>query len=104
VLQRLQERRWYSDVLQVRNGQVFISGGPSQGLKVGDKLRLETRGETLTSAQTGLPIRLPGQAVATLEVVAFFGDDSASEGAITRIVQGTVSADPKTLIIVENRE
>ena len=104
VLQRLQERRWYSDVLQVRDGQVFISGGPSQGLKVGDKLRLETRGETLTSAQTGLPIRLPGHAVATLEVIAFFGDDSASEGAITRVVQGSVSTDPKTLIVVENRE
>lgn len=103
VLQRLQERRWSSDVLQVRGGQVFISGGPSQGLKVGDRLRLETRGETVTSGQSGLPIRLPGQAVATLEIVSFFGEDAASEGAIARLVQGAIQADPKTLVVVEDR-
>ncbi|MEH0196873.1 CsgG/HfaB family protein [Caulobacter sp. CCNWLY153] len=103
VLQKLEERRWFSDVLQVRGAQVFISGGPSQGLKVGDRLKLETRGETLTSAQTGLPIRLPGQPIATLEVVSFFGDDSASEGAIARVVDGAVAGDPKTLLVVEAR-
>ncbi|MDG2527684.1 CsgG/HfaB family protein [Caulobacter endophyticus] len=103
VLQKLEERRWFSDVLQVRGTQVFISGGPSQGLKVGDRLKLETRGETLTSAQTGLPIRLPGQPIATLEVVSFFGDDSASEGAVARVVDGAVAGDPKTLLVVEAR-
>jgi curli biogenesis system outer membrane secretion channel CsgG len=104
VLQRLQERRWSSDVLQVRGGQVFISGGPAQGLKIGDRLKLETRGEVLTSAQTGLPIRLPGQSVATLEIVSFFGDDSESEGAVTRIVDGQAVGDPKTFLVVENRQ
>jgi curli biogenesis system outer membrane secretion channel CsgG len=103
LLQRLQERRWSSDVLQVRGTQVFISGGPSQGLKAGDRLRLETRGETITSGQSGLPIRLPGQAVATLEIMSFFGEDPASEGAIARVVQGAIQADPKTLIVVEDR-
>ncbi|KRA62102.1 curli production assembly protein CsgG [Caulobacter sp. Root656] len=104
VLQRLQERRWSSDVLQVRGGQVFISGGPAQGLKIGDRLRLETRGEVLTSAQTGLPIRLPGQSVATLEIVSFFGDDSESEGAVARIVDGQAVGDPKTFLVVETRQ
>ncbi|CAN5311364.1 hypothetical protein BH10PSE4_BH10PSE4_17030 [soil metagenome] len=103
VLQRLQERRWYSDVLQVRGGQVFISGGHTQGLKVGDRLKLEMRGEIFTSAQTGLPIRLPGQLVATLEIISFFGDGSESEGAVTRIVDGQAIGDPKTFLVVENR-
>lgn len=103
VLQRLQERRWYSDVLQVRGGQVFISGGPTQGLKVGDRLKLENRGEIFTSAQTGLPIRLPGQSVATLEIVSFFGDGGEAEGAVTRIVDGQAVGDPKTFLVVENR-
>lgn len=104
VLQRLQERRWFSDVLQVRGAQVFISGGPAQGLKIGDRLKLETRGELFTSAQTGLPIRLPGQSVATLEIVSFFGDDSESEGAVARIVDGHAVGDPKTFLVVENRQ
>jgi curli biogenesis system outer membrane secretion channel CsgG len=104
VLQRLQERRWFTDVLQVRDTQILISGGPSQGLKIGDRFRLETRGEVLTSGQTGLPIRLPGRAVGTIEVVSFFGDDGTSEGAIARLTDGQLKADEsKDLIVVESR-
>jgi hypothetical protein len=72
--------------------QVFLSGGPEQGLKVGDVLVAETAGETITSGQTGLPITLPGQAVARLEVVSFFGDSPEGQGTIARIVQGQLSA------------
>jgi curli biogenesis system outer membrane secretion channel CsgG len=104
VVQKLQERRWFTDVLQVRGEQVFLSGGPSQGLKVGDALAVETRGETVTSGQTGLPITLPGQSVARLEVISFFGETAETEGAIARIVQGQVpSTDLKLLRVVETR-
>jgi hypothetical protein len=104
VMQKLQERRWFTDVLQVRGADLLISGGPEQGLKVGDRFRVETRGEVVTSGQTGLPIQLPGQQVATIELVSFFGDDPSSQGAITRVVEGRVPAgDPKALIVVEIR-
>lgn len=104
VMNKLQERRWFTDVLQVRSGQVFISGGPAQGLKVGDRLRVETRGEVVVSGQTGLPISLPGQTIGSIEVLSFFGDDQSSQGAVARVVQGTIPAtDLKTLVVVEDR-
>ena len=104
VMNKLQERRWFTDVLQVRNGQVFISGGPAQGLKVGDNLKVETRGEIMVSGQTGLPITLPGQTVASIELISFFGDDPAAQGAIAKVVSGQVTADEaKNLIVVEDR-
>ena len=102
VMQKLQERAWSTDVLQIRGNNVLISGGASQGLRVGDHLRLETRGETLTSGQTGLPITLPGEKLGTLEVTGFFGD-ATSEGAVTHLVSGQIGADPKQLIVVEDR-
>lgn len=103
VIQKLQERRWFTDVLQVRGSDVFISGGPAQGMKIGDHYRVETRGEMVTSGQTGLPIRLPGNTVGTVEVVSFFGDDPSSQGAIARLTSGQLPADLKTLVVVEDR-
>jgi curli biogenesis system outer membrane secretion channel CsgG len=102
VIQKLQERRWFTDVLQVRGDQLYLSGGPAQGLKIGDALAVEARGETVTSGQSGLPITLPGNTVARLEVTSFFGDTPESEGTVARIVQGQVpAADLKRLRVVE---
>ena len=105
LIQHLGERRWFTDVLQIRADQVLISGGPSQGLKVGDRFRVETRGDVVTSGQSGLPIRLPGRPVAVVEVIGFFGDDPSSEGAITRVVEGQIAgAESNNLIVLENRQ
>lgn len=102
VIQKLQERRWFTDVLQVHGDQLYLSGGPAQGLKIGDALAVEARGETVTSGQSGLPITLPGNTVARLEVTSFFGDTPESEGTVARIVQGQVpAADLKRLRVVE---
>ena len=102
VVQKLQERRWFTDVLQVRGDQLFMSGGASQGLKPGDTLIVERPGETVTSGQTGLPITLPGQEIARVQVLSFFGESRESEGTIARIIQGQVpAADLKTLRVVE---
>lgn len=104
VLQKLHEKRWTTDVLQVRGDQVFLSGGPSQGLKLGDQFGLEVRGDTVTSGQSGLPVMLPGRNVGRLEIVSFFGDNPQAEGAIARLVQGQIPAgDIKTLQVVEVR-
>lgn len=102
LIQRLSERRWFTDVLKVQGDQLFVSGGPSQGLKIGDRFRVERRGELVTSGQSGLPIRLPGRPVATIEVIRFFGDDPATEGAITRLVDGTLGGETSAdLVVVE---
>jgi curli biogenesis system outer membrane secretion channel CsgG len=104
VLQKLDERRWFTDVLQIRGQDIFISGGPSQGLKVGDRFALETRGERIVSAQSGLPIVLPGKPVGTIQIVSFFGDTASAEGAVARLVDGQVApADAANLIVIEAR-
>ena len=102
VLQKLQERRWFTDVLQVRGTDVLVSGGPAQGLKVGDRFQVETRGDTVISGQTGLPINLPGHAVGEIEIVSFFGDEPSAQGAVAHLVGGQLPAgDLKSLVVVE---
>src|SRR6185437_2112535 len=55
VMQKLEERPWHTDILDADGAVVTISGGPAQGLKLGDQLRVERPGKTITSQQTGLP-------------------------------------------------
>jgi len=92
IINRIENRPWHTDILAFRNGQVFISGGSHQGLQIGDRFRVIRSGETVTSAQTGLPITLPGEEIAEIQVVEFFGDGEFSEGSVAQIVSGTIGA------------
>jgi curli biogenesis system outer membrane secretion channel CsgG len=101
VIQKLQERPWFTDILQVRGDQILMSGGASQGLKIGDALVVQLQGAAVVSGQTGLPIRLPAQDVARLQVVSFFGDAAQGEGTIAKVTQGQIPTDSKMLRVVE---
>lgn len=95
IIQRLDERRWSTDILEMQGQNVVISGGQSQGLKVGDRFVVETVGRTVKSRQTGFDIVLPGESVAEIEIVSFFGEDDFSQGSIARIVGGALPAGRK---------
>jgi curli biogenesis system outer membrane secretion channel CsgG len=99
VIQRLQERPWTTDILDVSGTQVQISGGPRQGLKIGDQFVVEAKGRTVTSGQTGLPITLPGTEVARIRVTAFFGSGDV-EGATAQITSGNIQAAQRPSLVV----
>ena len=101
VINQLQQRAWFTDILRVSGENVFVSGGPSQGLRPGMRLSVETPGEVITSAQSGLPISLPGSRIAQIELVSFFGDTPESEGAVGRVIQGSLPAHTAGLRVTE---
>lgn len=103
VINQLQQRAWFTDILRVTGENVFVSGGASQGLRVGNRFRVETPGEIVTSAQSGLPITLPGAPIAEIELVSFFGETPESEGSIARIVQGSLPENITGLRVTEIR-
>lgn len=103
VINQLQQRAWFTDILRVSGDNVFVSGGPSQGLRPGDRFRVETPGEVITSGQSGLPITLPGSQIAEIELVSFFGETPETEGAIGRVVQGSLPQDIAGLRVTEIR-
>ncbi|KAK0361033.1 hypothetical protein LTR94_024935 [Friedmanniomyces endolithicus] len=104
IVNQLQQRPWFTDVLRVSGDNAFISGGQSQGLRIGDRFSVETAGEIVTSAQSGLPITLPGVKIAELELTGFFGTAPDAEGATARVVDGSLPADPKGLKVLEIKQ
>lgn len=98
----LAHRPWRTDVLQVEDSVIYISGGKRQGLAIGDSLIVEAPGRTITSNQTGLPVQLPGQAIAEIQVTGFFGDTEYTEGSTASLVSGSLSdAELSTLVVKE---
>ncbi|GEQ99037.1 hypothetical protein JCM17844_26740 [Iodidimonas gelatinilytica] len=93
LVNTISARPWKTDILQVRGETLFISGGKSQGLKVGDILQVMRKGETIESAQTGFDITLPAEKVGTVKVVQLFGESEVNEGAVTQLLSGTVAED-----------
>jgi curli biogenesis system outer membrane secretion channel CsgG len=94
LVSKLADRKWKTDILEVKDGQVFISGGKRQGLTEGDVLAAMEAGATVKSKQTGFDVTLPAKKVATLKVVGLFGETETDEGAVCEVSGGTI---PKPL-------
>jgi len=101
LVSTLEEKAWRTDILEAVNGQVFISGGSRQGIKVGDTLKVMSPGQKVKSKQTGMEISLPGKQVATIRVISFFGDNENNEGSVCEIVSGLVDPSSATNLYVE---
>lgn len=102
LVSQLSERPWKTALLDIQEGQVFISGGKSQGLKVGDTLAVMEAGNVVKSPQTGFEINLPSKQVASLQVVSLFGESETNEGAVCTVASGRVDKDAmKKLFVAE---
>ena len=101
LVSTLEERAWRTDILSVENGQVFISGGSRQGIKVSDTLNVMSPGQKIKSKQTGMEISLPGKQVATIRVVSFFVDNENNEGSVCEIVSGSINFSSTANLYVE---
>jgi hypothetical protein len=90
LVSKLSDRKWKTDILEVKDRQVFISGGRHQGLEEGDMLAIMEAGNTMKSKQTGFEITLPPKQIATIRVSSFFGETETEEGSVCEIVEGTI--------------
>lgn len=84
------DKPWTADVLSVEEGRVFISGGKSQGVRPGMVFDIKTRGEKVKSRTKGTTINLPGETVATIKIEGLFGEGPLDQGAVGRIVDGSI--------------
>ncbi len=102
VMANVTDRPWTTDVLKIDGGRVFLSGGESQGVRVGDVFVIERQGEAVRSGQSGAMIRLPGEEVARVRVVQLFGDNELNEGAVAELVSGALPSDASGLLVKES--
>ncbi len=92
IVETLLEQPWRSYVLEVQGNSVFIAGGASQGIRVGDRFAVVQRGRLIDNPQTGVPVELPGQQVGVLEVQEVFGTTSADETSRCLLQSGSIAA------------
>jgi hypothetical protein len=78
-------------VLSIEGENVLIGGGASQGLRIGDRLSAIQKGKQVRNRQTGFMIDLPGKEIARLQVVSFFGKSETDEGAVCKVVSGSLA-------------
>jgi hypothetical protein len=92
LVQKLADRPWRSDILEVRGNEVLIAGGERQGLRPGDVLAVLQSTGTAKSKQSGFEIALPPRQVASVRVVSTFGDSETNEGSVCEVVSGAVDS------------
>jgi curli biogenesis system outer membrane secretion channel CsgG len=90
LVSSLEERPWRTDILQMKDNQVFISGGSKQGLRINDLLKVMKSGQKVTSRQSGFQVALPPTEIATLRVTNFFGESEVEEGSVCSLVSGHI--------------
>lgn len=100
LLENLLEEPWRSAIVAVEGNDVFVAGGASQGVRAGDRFAVWRRGKTVKNPQTGIGMELPGDKVATLEVLDLFGSDPLGEGSRCKVVGGALPEVPLGQLVV----
>lgn len=90
LVENMTSKPWRSYLLTKQDGQYVMSGGASQGLRAGLRLRVHENGSRVKNPQTGAMITLPGRQVAELEVITTVGEDEFNELSYVAIVSGSL--------------
>lgn len=90
VINNCMDRPWKSYFLAYDENAILISGGKSQGIKVGDLYEVMEKGKSVKNPQTGMMIELPGKAVGKIKILSTGGDSPQSEYAIVSFTEGSI--------------
>lgn len=95
VINKCTDAPWRAYILAADENGVIISGGASQGISVGDRFVVKTRGKQVTNPQTGIQFELPGKVIGQVRVEAVQGDTSETEFSLVSVTEGEI--DPTQL-------
>lgn len=95
IINNCMDRPWKSYILSNDENGIIISGGKSQGLKVGDVYDVIQKGKSVKNPQTGMMIELAGKKVGKIRIDLLQGDNPQNEFAMVSFIEGKI--DPKNL-------
>lgn len=97
-------RPWQTFFLSIEQGQYFVAGGRSQGLKPGMQFSVQTVGAKVKSPQTGFEITLPGREVGQIRVDSNFGDTEETEGSVVSLMGGSLQGLKLEQLVIRTKE
>ena len=90
VINNCMEKPWKSYFLSYDENGIIISGGASQGLKIGDIFQVVEKGNSVKNPQTGMMIELPGKMVGKLKIEYSGGDNPQNEFSMASFTEGEI--------------
>ncbi|MES2727095.1 MAG: CsgG/HfaB family protein [Bacteroidota bacterium] len=105
IVQNCSNRPWRSYFLAYDENGIVVSGGKSQGLKIGDSFIVWEKGKTVKNPQTGIQIELPGKIVGKVKIDMMAGETPETEFSIVTLTEGTINKDKlDNYFIKENKK
>ena len=90
IINNCLDRPWKSYFLSYDQDGIIISGGKSQGIKLGDLFDVFTKGRKVKNPQTGMFIELPGKRVGQITIDYSCGESSENEFSIVSFTEGNI--------------
>ena len=90
IINNLMDRTWRAYFLAVDGTDIFISGGESQGLSVGDVFVVKEKGKSVKNPQTGIQMELPGKNVGQIKITFTGGETPETEFSLVEFLNGEI--------------
>ncbi|MDP4209821.1 MAG: CsgG/HfaB family protein [Bacteroidota bacterium] len=90
IINKCMNSPWKAYFLSYDENGVLISGGKSQGLKVGDVFAVVEKGKKVKNPQTGIMIELPGKVVGKVKIDFTGGDTPETEFSTVSFTEGGI--------------
>ena len=90
IINNCMDRPWKSYFLAHDENGILISGGKSQGIKIGDIYDVVEKGRSVKNPQTGMMIELPGKTVGKIKIDFTGGDTPINEFSMVSFSEGGV--------------
>ena len=91
IINNCMNKPWKSYFLAYDDDGVIISGGASQGLKLGDVFDVYSKGKKVKNPQTGMSIELPGRKVGEVQVDYLGGQSPQNEFSMVSFLSGNIN-------------
>jgi len=87
VIGHLLQKPWKAYIIAYSDGSYILTGGQSQGVKVGDTFDVLIEGSKVHNPATDMDVTLPGHKVAQIQVTSFAGE-GMNEVSIASVTSG----------------
>lgn len=90
IIENMLDKPWRGYILGYEDGNLIISGGKSQNIKVGDSFDVLKEGKKIKNPQTNTMITLPGKKLASIQIISTLGDTPETEVSLASITDGNI--------------
>ena len=101
IINNCMDRPWKSYFLSYDDDGIIISGGKSQGIKIGEIFKVVERGKSVKNPQTGMMLELPGKTIGKIRIDFIGGDNPQNEFSMVTFIEGNIDSKNMANYIIE---